>query len=62
MERFDIPADKLAALYADLKCDGCGRALTPSPEIWAKVGCGYFCAKCLSEGRHEEQSCALRHS
>ncbi|MYM54966.1 hypothetical protein [Thalassovita mangrovi] len=53
MEIFEISSVKLAELYKDLHCDGCGKALTAEPEeVWAKAGCGYFCADCLANGVH----------
>jgi len=61
MEVFEIASDKLATLYAELRCDGCGKLLTAQPvETWAKAGCGYFCADCMAKGRHLTQACALR--
>ena len=61
MELFEISSAKLATLYSDLKCDGCGKVLTAEPEeIWAKAGCGYFCATCLANGVHLSAPCALR--
>ncbi len=57
METFEISSDRLAQLYSNLKCDGCGKQLTAKPaETWAKHGCGYFCAACLNADIH------LRHS
>lgn len=53
MEIFEVPSDRLAALYADLRCDGCAAPLVAQPvTVWAKVGCGYFCATCLQRGAH----------
>lgn len=46
---FAIDAERLAGLYRDLHCDGCGTALTPDPRaIWMKSGCGYFCPACAT--------------
>ncbi|KPP83763.1 MAG: hypothetical protein HLUCCA08_08150 [Rhodobacteraceae bacterium HLUCCA08] len=60
-ELFEISSVRLAELYADLRCDGCGAALAPRPEtLWAKAGCGYFCADCLARGLHLTAPCALR--
>lgn len=47
-QRFDIAAADLARLYADLKCDGCGRALSATDAPWAKIGCSYFCPRCTA--------------
>ncbi len=50
---FKIPSGELAKLYTTMKCDGCGKLLTAEPsETWAKAGCGYFCAECLSKHIH----------
>ena len=60
-ERFDITSDRLAGLYASLRCDGCGAGLQAMPvTTWAKVGCGYFCADCLSKAMHLTTPCAVR--
>ncbi len=53
MEIFEMPSDRLATIYATLKCDGCGAMLQAEPvTVWAKAGCGYFCAQCLSQAVH----------
>lgn len=53
MEIFEVPSDRLAQIYADLHCDGCAAPLIALPvTVWAKVGCGYFCAVCLARGVH----------
>lgn len=56
---FEIAADRLTSLYADLKCDGCGAALMPDPDaVWVKAGCGYYCPDCQAKGLH--LTCRLR--
>ena len=56
MEIFEVPSDRLAEIYPDLKCDSCQAVLQADPvTVWAKVGCGYFCAVCIGRGLH------LRH-
>lgn len=46
---YAIDAQRLAGLYRNLACDGCGRALVAEPgEIWMKSGCGYFCPACAA--------------
>ena len=62
-EVFEISGKDLAALYPDLKCDSCGRSLAMAQdEIWAKVGCGYFCAECIASGKHLTHPAACRTS
>ena len=62
MEIFEIASDRLAGLYPELKCDGCGKLLQAEPvETWAKAGCGYFCADCLAKGVYlSHPACGLR--
>jgi hypothetical protein len=63
MEVFEISAEKLVALYPDLKCDACGRRLSASAgETWVKAGCGYFCQDCVRRGRHLTHPAARRAS
>lgn len=46
-----MPSDRLAEIYTTLKCDGCGADLQASPvTVWAKSGCGYYCAPCMARG------------
>lgn len=46
-----MPSDRLAEIYTTLKCDGCGADLRASPvTVWAKAGCGYYCAPCMARG------------
>lgn len=53
MEIFEIPSDRLSEIYSDLNCDSCKAALRAQPvTVWAKAGCGYFCAACLTRGVH----------
>jgi hypothetical protein len=53
MEIFEMPSDRLSEIYSDLTCDGCSTKLQASPvTVWAKAGCGYFCAACLGGGVH----------
>jgi tRNA(Ile2) C34 agmatinyltransferase TiaS len=62
-QTFEIAGKELATLYADLKCDSCGRRLADAKdETWTKFTCGYFCAQCVAEGRHLTHPMACRVS